>query len=187
MDKREYSFTLRNDKVSFYNRISWLIIIVNYLFLLYLGLFAAEKELRMKSIASLITSVLILGLYFFLRKRKYAISLYWVFMSLIIAWILIEYYWIAVLMLVFNFLNLLANKKPIVTFSTEKIKYPSFFYRNLDWKELNNTMLKDGLLTIDFKNNKLIQQLIIDENVNEKDFNDFCKEQLEYSLMDRNR
>ena len=44
-------------------------------------------------------------------------------------------------------------------------------------------MLKDGLLTIDSKDNKVIQQLIDEEKtkIDEKEFNDFCKDQLRKS------
>jgi hypothetical protein len=44
-------------------------------------------------------------------------------------------------------------------------------------------IIRDGLLTLDFKNNKLIQALVIvQENesaLDEKEFNDFCRAQLE--------
>jgi hypothetical protein len=41
-------------------------------------------------------------------------------------------------------------------------------------------MIKDGLLTIDFKNNRIIQQQIanISSGIDEKEFNDFCRQQL---------
>ena len=43
-------------------------------------------------------------------------------------------------------------------------------------------MMKDGLLTLDFKNNKLIQVFINkdrnDHDIDESDFNDFCRRQL---------
>ena len=71
------------------------------------------------------------------------------------------------------------QKKTLVSIFTDKILYPSLPQKNISWPELNAIILKDGLLTIDFKNNKLIQQTI-DENstVNEQDFNEFCRQQL---------
>jgi hypothetical protein len=43
--------------------------------------------------------------------------------------------------------------------------------------------MKDGVLTIDFKNNKIIQQSIDEarSSVNEKEFNEFCQKQLQAS------
>ncbi len=60
-----------------------------------------------------------------------------------------------------------------------KITHP-WFIRPLLWNDLNNAILKDGILTIDFKNNKIIQQQIdeLSASINEKEFNDFCKQQL---------
>jgi len=61
----------------------------------------------------------------------------------------------------------------------ESIVYPSFPKRIILWNELQNIVLKDGILTIDFRNNKLIQQDLDEEvTVNEKEFNEFCKQQL---------
>jgi hypothetical protein len=50
----------------------------------------------------------------------------------------------------------------------------------VSWDEVNNVILKDGLLTIDFKNNKLFQHIILnsEEDISEKEFNEFCRQQL---------
>ena len=45
-----------------------------------------------------------------------------------------------------------------VSVSNEMISYPSFPKKNIGWNELRNMVLKDGLLTIDLVNNRLIQQ-----------------------------
>ena len=52
------------------------------------------------------------------------------------------------------------------------------------WSELQHLVLKDGLLSIDFRNNRLIQLLIETGKtpVDEKSFNEFCRNQLETSL-----
>ena len=44
-----------------------------------------------------------------------------------------------------------------------------------EWQQFNNIILKDNLLTLDFKNNKVLQ-LEVDQKViiDEKTFNDFC-------------
>ena len=48
------------------------------------------------------------------------------------------------------------------------------------WSELNNLILKDGLLTIDFVSNRVIQ-LVIDGSktpIDEKAFNEYCRRRL---------
>jgi len=50
----------------------------------------------------------------------------------------------------------------------------------VDWKDLANLVKKQDLLTIDFKNNKLMQVEIIssDLDIEEMKFNQFCQQQL---------
>lgn len=52
--------------------------------------------------------------------------------------------------------------------------------RRYSWSELQHVVLKDGLLSIDFRNNRLIQLLIETEKtpVDEKTFNEFCNGKL---------
>jgi len=77
-------------------------------------------------------------------------------------------------------LFLQAVRKPVVTVSGSSVTYPGFPVRNISWNELNNILLKDGLLTIDLKNNKLFQQPLDESEtpVNEEEFNEFCRKQL---------
>jgi hypothetical protein len=51
--------------------------------------------------------------------------------------------------------------------------------RIINWNELTNLIKRDDLLTLDFKDNKLLQVYIIDgDDVSENEFNQFCQEQL---------
>jgi phosphoglycerol transferase MdoB-like AlkP superfamily enzyme len=47
------------------------------------------------------------------------------------------------------------------------------------WNELSNVIKKHDLLTLDFKNNKLLQvQIINADHIDEEEFNEFCQQQL---------
>jgi hypothetical protein len=97
-----------------------------------------------------------------------------------LGWISIEQYWIAAITVLFDVLNVISTRKLITTLAEDKITYASFPKKTILWDDLNGVILKDDLLTIDFKNNKLIQQSI-DENsrsINEAEFNEFCRQQL---------
>ena len=51
--------------------------------------------------------------------------------------------------------------------------------RIVEWNELSNVIKRDDLLTLDFKNNKLMQVQILDaDDVSEDEFNQFCRQQL---------
>ena len=62
--------------------------------------------------------------------------------------------------------------------SDDQVVINTFFRKRYHWKEFSNLVLKDNLLTLDFKNNKIIQKEIMWQDVNEKEFNAFCNEQL---------
>jgi hypothetical protein len=53
-------------------------------------------------------------------------------------------------------------------------------HRIVEWDQLTNVIKRDDLLTLDFKNNKLMQVQIINSNdVPENEFNQFCRQQLQ--------
>ena len=97
-----------------------------------------------------------------------------------LAWIFANHWVVGVLNAIFMILHIAALQKPIVSINERQVIYPSFPKKKIDWQELSNLMIKDGLLTIDFKNNRIIQQQIADisSTIDEKEFNDFCRQQL---------
>ena len=102
------------------------------------------------------------------------------FSLFLLAWIFVDLWWIALLDLLFLVLSIASLKRLIVLVTEENIVYPSLFNRKINWNEISNAVLKDDLLTLDFKNNKLVQQLVDESSptINEKEFNDFCKSRL---------
>lgn len=67
-----------------------------------------------------------------------------------------------------------------IAFDEEEVVFNTFPRSHYHWSEFSNVVLKDGLITIDFKNNKLIQKEI-DSQVApqlEQDFNTFCKSRI---------
>jgi hypothetical protein len=70
-----------------------------------------------------------------------------------------------------------------IGFAKTHIIFNGLWNRKHDWAEISNIVLKDGILTIDFKNNRLFQKetddLDDDDYDGEEDeFNEFCQEQL---------
>ena len=98
-----------------------------------------------------------------------------------ITWTLAGYWWASVLSLILVFLYDRSRKPLAVTVDESGVLYPSFPEKRFAWNELSNLVLKDGLLTIDLRNNHIIQQEL-DENSdtpNAADFNEFCRQQLQ--------
>jgi hypothetical protein len=95
------------------------------------------------------------------------------------------------------------ENEALLSFSASEIKINKFINKEYQWSDFNNIVLKDGLLTLDFANNKIIQvepdwtepllfaidkdddidayQDIIGEDYPklEKEFNDFCRSHLQ--------
>jgi hypothetical protein len=67
-----------------------------------------------------------------------------------------------------------------IGFSKEAVTFNTFPFKNYVWQQLKNVILKDNILTLDFKNNKIFQKET-ESDVSaetEKEFNEFCKQQL---------
>lgn len=81
---------------------------------------------------------------------------------------------------VFAFVLEWSYVQPRVSISGEQlILVRSYNTRKYRWDELNNVVLKDGLLTLDFTNNKVLQLTIQNNSgVNDAAFNDFCAGQI---------
>ncbi len=117
---------------------------------------------------------------FYFKSKNERITFGAAFFFFSLAWQTANYWVPAALNIVFLMLNGISSQKQVVSINEERIMYPAFPKKQFHWKDLSNVLLKDGLLSIDLKNNKLIQQLIdeTDIGINEKEFNEFCRHQL---------
>lgn len=81
-----------------------------------------------------------------------------------------------ILFLVAGILPAFFYKAPEVITGNESVALKGMIgSRTYPWNDFSNIILKDNLLTLDFKNNKVLQ-LELDENsvIDENAFNDFC-------------
>lgn len=176
----QYTLILKNEKLKNYNSISLLLLIFNLLGFIFL-LLKSEEGLNANSlliISIFITTGYILFAIYNKRLKKDSPAqwhrILFLFCSLV--WIVEKYWWFSIVLALFVLLDQLAHRKPEVRISKNSIFLPSIIKKEVSWKELNNVILKDDLLTIDFKNNKLFQHLIINSpiEIDEKRFNTFC-------------
>ncbi|WP_346238554.1 hypothetical protein ABDK00_008100 [Niabella insulamsoli] len=74
----------------------------------------------------------------------------------------------------------ISSRSLFVSVDADEIVYPSFPQKKIAWRDLDHIVLKDDILTMDLKNNKIYQHVVeyADNPVNEKEFNDFCTRQL---------
>lgn len=103
------------------------------------------------------------------------------FLWVIAAWVLSGYMWIALAVVVIAILRAVVKEKFELLIFTNQVELHTYPKKIFSWNSLQNIVLKDGLITIDFKNNKIIQSEILakESNIyNEAEFNEFCRSQL---------
>lgn len=176
---KKYEILLQNKKVKIYSTISGLIVLLNFIAFIYSGISGLAKNVWYPFAGAGILVVIFAFQVLYRKNQETKFDL--LFATVIITWLFMQLYWPAVINLLLYSLYSVTARKLIVIVAEEGIIYPSFPKKTFDWNELNNMMVKDDLLTIDLKNNRLIQQLVEDgiDPINEKEFNDFCSGQLQ--------
>lgn len=177
-----FSITLTNEKNRLYDRFAVFMFIMNATAVITLFFFQNRTVIQHSSgaITLLFLSAAILAYLKPAWKIKQKIFFLFATAFTILFWSLSGYWWAALITLLLAALYLYAQRVPVVRVDNTNIIYPSFPQQSFAWTELNNILLKDGLLTIDLKNNKLIQQAVDEKitSINEQNFNEFCRQQL---------
>lgn len=172
-----FMILLKNEKLGTYTIISWLIIALNFIAFVYLG-FSGKAKFSMLPYFSAGLLLAIFTFRFVSKHESFESDLISLAFSLaIISWIVLQLYWGAAIALILFVVQDISRRKLTVLVYDDRIVYPSFPKRTLEWKDLNNVILKDGILTIDLKNNKIFQNEILSP-ASEIEFNEFCEDHL---------
>lgn len=92
-----------------------------------------------------------------------------------------SYQWVCVVFIVLAILESQAKYDTEVGFSEDEIVINTLIKRRFAWTQLNNVVLKDGILTLDFTNNKIMQRETLEDgedDADEDEFNKYCEQQL---------
>lgn len=176
-----YNFNIPNTKVKTYQFFAYGIILINLVIQLYVDNSKGTKNYY------LFTILLSAALFFIVardafqsRKGKPLTPIGLLILLIAVRWFRFANYYAFFINIALWLLYTISRRNMNIKIREENIEYPSFPKKLIQWHNLNNVILKDGLLTIDQKNNQLYQHYILDDNntVNEQEFNDFCKEHL---------
>lgn len=124
--------------------------------------------------------ILLAWIYSTIKKRKTGLAFYRLGLLIgAVGWFIGPYrnIWMALLYAVAGLMEKQVKFPWEIGFSEDEISFNSLPRKVLKWDQIDNALIKDGLITIDQKNNKLFQAEI-EGNVStdiEKEFNDFCK------------
>jgi hypothetical protein len=169
----KFQIVLKNEKAKTYTVISWLIIALNFVFFLYIGVSGSSGIMTLPFFAAGLLICIFIFKSISKREEIENDCLSLAFSVSIIVLIVMQFYWLAALIiLLFLFQDITRRRLTVLVFD-DRIVYPSFPKRTILWKELNNVILKDDILTIDLRNNKIFQNEVISP-VSDIEFNEYC-------------
>lgn len=171
----QFEITLKNEKIKSYRSIALIILLLN-LAVFILMLFYDEYRYEAAS------SILLVGIYIFMRLyfiKKYSQGNYLDQVLLFVlagCWFGLQNYYAVTALVLLGILYHLALQKLQIVFSNDKVIKMNFPGKEYSWELFSNVIVKDNILTLDFKNNHILQAEIEQpKNLDEKKFNAFAK------------
>ena len=176
-----YIIVIRNDNKRVISLLGFLLSFIS------LVLFTREMVAAQTwNIAYLLGIVFISGLiiYNFVVGKRSGKEIYYSKALLIagLVWMKMPYgQWLIFVFIILAFLEYQARMPLEIGFSSNEIVFNTLFRKRFHWSDLNNVILKDGLLTIDFKSDKIFQKIIDDgeSEASEEEFNEWARQKLE--------
>ena len=121
----------------------------------------------------------------FVMRRRRQVRYRYLLFGAAVGWLVLPYTlwpWVSVLYFLLALLEPQAKRPLEIGFGNDHIVINSLIKRRFTWADLTNVVLKDGLLTLDFANNRLIQREVADDededDADEDEFNAWCRERL---------
>jgi hypothetical protein len=115
------------------------------------------------------------------RKGRGMRFRYWL-LAAGIFWLAMPYFqWMFLLFILFALLEAQSKYPLEIGFGVNEIVFNSLFKKKIPWTALQSVILKEGILTLDFRNNTLIQKEVLDDDApdaDEDEFNEYCRRKL---------
>ncbi len=193
--RQSYKLIVKDKKYEGYKKLASFLFLINAI--VFIALALGSTSISNKLI--LFTSSFILiaySVYNWSYKKKKERSYIIVYILIAAIWISDTSFWyFSILLLLLLALQFRMESDFTISLSDQNIIVNGFIKKSYLWQDFNNIVLKDDLLTLDFINNRILQ-VEPDWNVSaanaeveswevgegypqtEKDFNDFCQQQL---------
>jgi hypothetical protein len=185
----EYKFTLRDNNQKAYNQFTWFLFFLHIVAAAVFALKTADDKVRMSIYVLLGFYVILSVVYYIYRKHMKALETFSLILALLYAHFWFQHVGVIALIIfamIYIIVTMVKGRSTTVFFSYEGIQLTRVFKTVIfPWAEVANALLKDNLLTIDFKSNKIIQVEIIEgaRIIDESEFNLFCKEHINRSPL----
>jgi uncharacterized integral membrane protein len=177
----QYVVTLKNQQTRYLNLLGILLSTVSVLFFIREMINSASVGLAYLFGSIFITGVLAWNIYQSrLHHRKVFYSRALLIAALV--WMKMPFFqWLSLVFIILALLEYQAKYSVEIGFSDKEVVVNTFFKKRYSWARFSNIVLKDGILTLDFSNNKVWQREIEDDeedDADEEEFNQFCRNQL---------
>ena len=176
---QKFELEVRNEKIKTYRLICLLIVILNSL--LFTALLFDPGTRQNGFIAIVFIGAYTIFRYY--KSKRSKLSFFfdeWILFLVMMLWVVENNYLFAVSNMILFLLFSAAIDKTVFAFDHVRIKQKNFPWKKYSWDQLSNVILKDNMLTMDFKNNRLLQ-VRTDSEINESDFNEYAMEQIRRS------
>jgi hypothetical protein len=177
----QYVVTLKNASRKYIDTFSLLLLVVSALLFLREQYFSPNIKIPYLFGSIAIAAIIGWNLY---QQKKNGKTAYYnsaLFIAAI-GWVTMDYlYWLFLPLALMGLFERQAKLPLEVGFTDIEIVINTLIRRRYKWTDFNNIILKDDLLTLDFKNNRLLQRETIDEegDAEEDEFNAYCRERLD--------
>ncbi len=175
----QYNIILPDDKATTYKVVTFIIALVNAFGFAVFYFNETEPGKQILVVLGMIISMLAFVFYILqLTQKKFAsfrVEISFVIAALV--WFLYGNFWLGALLLIFAVFGFYSNRKLVIQFNEQGIEYPSFPKKHFQWQEVDFVMLKDGILTLEMKDNRVFQFTLSKEETDRLDepgFNNFC-------------
>lgn len=176
-----YVVTLKNQQTRSLDALGFLLSIVSVFFFVYEMLASQEIGLAYLLGSAFIIGVVAWNVYMSFRKNR---KVYYSRALLIAAlvWMKMPFFqWLSFAFIILALLEYQAKYSIEIGFTSSQIVINTLIKKHYTWADLNNVVLKDGLLTLDFANNRVMQKEVEDDeddDADEDEFNEWCRAQL---------
>ncbi len=181
-----FTFTIKDNRHNYYKKIASSLFLLNAFLFILIALQATSVFSKIILFSAALI-IIVYAVYLWRYKKQKERSFVFIYMFAAIIWIALTPSWYFALVLLFLlFIQLKLENDPLIIVAAEGIQIQGFMQSRYEWTAFSNIVLKDGLLTLDFRNNKILQvepdwphAVMPKEYAGfEKEFNDFCRQQL---------
>jgi hypothetical protein len=176
----KFAIEIPNERMKTYKIVTFIILTLNFVGFGYVFV-QTNGIASMIAVAGLVLNAVPWSYYLLNKKHIKSPIIDIAILGSAFLWMFFGNFWMGLMLLFFGFVGFFANKKPVIKFSDAGIEYPSFPIKKYTWAEVVQVIWKDDILTIDLKDNKLLQfnmDKAFAEGFDVERFNGFCKSKM---------